>query len=254
LLGLFVVWQLAFLGLANLVGYLRFAAPQIPGQAAAVAEDVAPGWTRQEGHFWDLLHKVGAVTDFWAHLTEQGQFWRMYHDLAVVSNLPFVEITYAVDPHASSPAYETQILSSDPALADSSSYFRLGTLRLDHVDAHMIPALSEGETDQTNEARAREIAAFVGASPSLVRHYLACRVRQWRARNPDVPEPEQVVLWLRRYWINPPGSPDVWDGPEEVPIARWLPGVEDVSQSLEVYNPVTGQFEALAASEHQEGQ
>jgi hypothetical protein len=254
LLGLFVVWQLAFLGLANLVGYLRFAAPQLPGQAAAVAEDVAPGWTAQEGHFWDLLHKVGAVTDFWAHLTEQGQFWRMYHELPVVSTLPFIEISSAGEADASSPDEGPQILLSDPALADPYGYFRLGTLRLDHVNAFVIPDLSEGEAEEKNEARAREIAAFVGASPTLIRNYLACWVRHWRARHPDTPQPEQVVLWLRRYPINPPGSPTVWGEPEEVPIARWLPGVEDVSQSVEVFNPVTGQFEALAASEqHEEG-
>jgi hypothetical protein len=292
LLGLFVLWQLLFLAVGHLLSYALYAADKLPAAGTAVAEEVAPGWTSGQGNFWDLLQRVSSVTDFWGDVTAQRCFWEMYTPPSVVAYLPSLAISYPVEPEpgdweaaalgsavwawagpretvadcclalwlAHSPlpppaAYETVVWPSDNEPSDTRSYFRLVRPRFGKVDQIILDgAPDEGDesNQEGNEDRARAIAEVVGSQALRVRNYLVCRLRQVRALFPGLPEPEEVILSLRRYWINPPGSPDLWYEPRDMLVVRWFPREKDLQRSLEVYNPASGQFEPLAAPEEPE--
>jgi hypothetical protein len=284
LLGAFVVWQLLFLFVANAVSYVQYAGSRVPPQGTAVADEVAPGWAAGQGHVWDLLQKVRGVTNLWADLTEQPQFWRMYSDQIEASDVPVIEITYTVEAHPDQavavmglaapgsaaplapqvavaswvalldvdpPVYETVHYPSDHEPADHP--IRFVGVRFSKVEQWVVPGLIdvEGESqERQNEVWASAIAEFVVGHQRLIRNFLAYRLRQAQAAYPDLPrQPGEVVLLARRYRINPPGSPAIWSEPRTVPVARWSPGVRDLTRSLEAYNPATGRFEALPAPE-----
>jgi hypothetical protein len=288
LLGAFVLWQLVYLAAGCLGSYFQHLAVDFPAEQRASAEEVAPGWAGKQGHVWDLLQRVRAVTDFWGDLTEQTHVWAMYQTAPLVSDMPVIDITYPVEPDAevtgaailhsavwawSSPrgtvadcalalwlahspvvpsVSETVLWPSDYEPRDPRSYFRLGELRLSRLENWLVPQLplrGEESDEEWNELLAREIADFVGRRRQLIVNFLAYRVKQAYAQKRDMAEPEEVILSLRRYWTNPPGSPDIWSGPEDMPIARWLPGEEGPRLVLQAYNPATDRFEFLPSPE-----
>ncbi|MBI2805348.1 MAG: HTTM domain-containing protein [Planctomycetes bacterium] len=238
-LGWFIVWQLVYLAAANIGGFLLQAVPQSPEQNGAEAKEDSPGLA--------LVRKVITVTDFWGDLSQQPQGWVMYDVVPAFVNLPFLEVRQAVDRPDSPREWKTRVLPSDLQPANLNRYFRFGRPRLTNVEEHVIPPLSDrtDNAEETNQAWAKEIASFVLENQVLIRNYIACRVRHARADSPDFPEPDEVILYRRHYRVNEPGSPTIWNEPEDVPIARWLPGVEDIGRSLQPYNPATRRFETL---------
>jgi hypothetical protein len=280
-LGVFIVWQLLFLPAANLCGVLTEARNRLAewpplGQAA-------PEWTRGRGTLHRTTEAVAGVTARWAEVTGQPQSWSLFApevgpDVAFVA----VELRWDDDPlPVSAPcrrlaplaasnilewlALQTAalrgerpdvpspvLLLSDNEPADPHAYFRLGRFRLrryeDNID--LILDNPEGKpTERMADAWNQKIEVQVWRAGSCHLAYLRWRRESFRRAHPDLPPPRQVLLYTRTYRIPEPGSnPWDWQGPEQLPLLRWRPGVSlpPGESSLERYNPVVPRFEKFS--------
>ena len=249
LLGLFVLWQVVFLGVGNVVSYLRYASEQVLEEDREGADEIAPDWASQKGHLWDLQQKVGALPRLWGQLTAQELFWGMYMSAPRMTDLPAVELRFRHDPDFPSGRTEKLMSYSDYEPADPNRYFRFGERRASRFEQTVVPRLEprdELSAEERNQEWATAIAKFVSDEHPLIRAYLHCRVRRMRAQNPGLPQPDEVVLYVRQFRVNPPEeAPPIWQGPVTIPIARWRPGKDGRNRALEAYNPATRRFEVL---------
>src|SRR5713101_5085943 len=78
LLGLFILGQLFFLFASNLLGILQESKDNLPEHWKAPIERLAPGFTKQEGHVWELTETLTRLTKMWDHVTGQAQSWSLF--------------------------------------------------------------------------------------------------------------------------------------------------------------------------------
>ena len=90
----------------------------------------------------------------------------------------------------------------------------------------------------------RHLPDRVRDNRELVRHWLAWKMRQYRAANPGVPLPVEVVMIFRYIPTRLPDEDRAAPRKPafERPFARWFP-----SGSLEGYDPVAKRFVSLKA-------
>jgi hypothetical protein len=125
---------------------------------------------------------------------------------------------------------------SDNLPDDIERFVRLGNFRLRRYEGSVGVSL-----------RADGTAAFVAQEWDVIQAYLRWRLQAYLARHPDRPCPRQVILYRYHYDIPEPGSdgPFAWDGPENVPVARWRPAAPGYFSyyPVEAYNAAAGEFE-----------
>jgi hypothetical protein len=103
LLGLFILWQLFFLVVANLIDPLKEELPRhlskLPPRIKEVVEVVAPGLIEKKGQLYDSFEVVTNVTKRWGQTTGQVQSWSLFAP-DVTSEITFVavELRWDVDP------------------------------------------------------------------------------------------------------------------------------------------------------------
>src|ERR1700730_15242842 len=78
LLGLFILGQLFFLFASNFLGILQESKNDPPERWKAPIERLAPGFTKQEGHVWELTETLTRLTKMWDHVTGQAQNWSLF--------------------------------------------------------------------------------------------------------------------------------------------------------------------------------
>jgi hypothetical protein len=245
LLGLFVLWQLAFLAVANVV---EFVPHRPPGRDELIdfPEPLA-GSERPPG----VAHALATVTDRWAELTGQYQVWWLFAPgFPPQAAFPAVELRWAgrTEP--------VRLLSpSEPA--DPHAYFRPpgSADRAFHYEVRLGLVLLHWD-----EATAGDDADFwrafhrerVSRQWKSIRAYLRLRLREWQASHPDAPPPDEAVLLLRLYRTPAPDA-HPWSpaGPVERPLARWRPAEDGPPDELlvEVYEPFARRFERLPRPE-----
>jgi hypothetical protein len=280
-LGLFILWQLWFLLTANFVGLAQDTRDSLQAPAAEVVEELAPGWTSNEGAAHKAAAALTAVTERWAQLTGQWQGWSLFApDLGDECPFPVVELRWdeagpwevgsvvaalgpgralgvvalagAVRPGGPGPARDTVLLPSPNEPADPQHYFRLGHFRLRRFEGWVTPVLARRADEAEVPARARWLALtdrHLRREWPAVRAYLRWRTDEYLRDHPGRPAPRQVILHVRRYHIAAPqeAGPSPWDAPESRPVARWRPGraVSPEYLPVEMYNPVPETFEWL---------
>src|SRR5438046_2413723 len=77
-LGIFILGQLVFLILSNLIGLYQEAPSRLNPEMAKVVERVAPGTTSQTGHGWKIPDEASTALRRWAQLTAQDQNWSLF--------------------------------------------------------------------------------------------------------------------------------------------------------------------------------
>ncbi len=279
LVGVFIVWQLIYLVLSNVLSLQ----PQIrhfldkPGaspkakRVAAVVDNLAPGWLQGEGHSTNLATGLKSVTDFWSHVSGQRQKWSMYAPkTAHCSVFPVVEFHVPAKDAPGMTSYCTSLIATSPLAAvvvaeawqsgsweqvyqvasenepvDIHQFTRWGECRTNRVEIFVkihMPYLEDRPEAVRKEVVRRLLRRVLSQNPAFVKTYLKWHMRKFAGKHPDLPPPTKVTLLQHEYRITPPEeSGKTWRGPSRLSLARWRPG----SDMLQVYNPWTDGFEPL---------
>ncbi len=98
-LGLFILGQLAFLILSNLIGLYQDAQSRIDPAVATVIDRVVPGYAGQTGHAWKTPDELSTALRRWAQLTGQDQSWSLFApNVAKVTGFPAVVFVWEDPP------------------------------------------------------------------------------------------------------------------------------------------------------------
>jgi len=131
-------------------------------------------------------------------------------------------------------------------------YVKFGRFRLRRYESNIDVSLAspDKEPDAVVDSWRENIEDRVRDRWRLIEAYLQWQLRRWSQKHPDLPQPKQVILWVRLYRVPPPEdapSPWTWQGPEWHPVARWQPDAERQSGLLpvEMFNPVVDRFETV---------
>jgi hypothetical protein len=265
-LGLFVLGQLAFLVLANVINlaidvqknpeYLPAALRPPDWQSEKTSR--LPDWFQKKGHLNDAMQTVRELTKRWEEVTGQPQNWCLFApNIGRYNTFVAVELRWEDDPRdeAAGPLlmpYQSELLLSDNEPEDPNDYFRWGKFRLRKYESMLDPYLhfrgSHEPLSVAAERWQRYISAKVGKEWDTIWAYLRWRTRRFMARHPDRPMPRQVILLVRNYTIPEPGRYKPWGPPHTIPVARWRPDVKLNRDyyPVERYNPMTVNTDALS--------
>jgi hypothetical protein len=282
LLGLFILWQLFFLLSFNLLSLLQRVREF--WQDKPSAEAVAPEWLHEKGRVTDVERAVIGVTTRWAEVSGQPQNWSLFAP-NVTSIIPFVAVEFSWDEEPGSRddrseiqkierrltdlirtgdvqapppspwrqhAQASVVLLSANEPSDVRRYAKFGRFRLRRYESNIDVSLAspDKEPDAVVDSWRENIEDRVRDRWRLIEAYLQWQLRRWSQKHPDLPQPKQVILWVRLYRVPPPEdapSPWTWQGPEWHPIARWQPDAERQPGLLpvEMFNPVVDRFETV---------
>jgi hypothetical protein len=254
LLGLFVVWQLIFLGASNLLAFFPHAEPA-EGELSDARN--APLPANDSGPWQSAIDLGLEATSRWAGYTGQIQAWWLFApEFPNQATFPTVELRWD-DPESSEnteslPKLVRLTSSLEPP--DPQSYFRPWPSddRLFHYEARlgliMLPwhkELLEEEPELWREA----LQTRVQRQWRSMRAYLRWCVRRYQDDHPESPPPRQAVLLISIYRTPDPGQrPTTWGGPDVQPLARWLPEREGNHACLPIqaWNPLVNRFVDLS--------
>ncbi len=270
-LGLFIVWQIFFLVMANSVEFLQDIHSRVTKKPCVILDRLTPGWRTKRGHFWQTQQSLLAVKDFWGQLTGQEQTWQVFApEVFKDTHLPAValrwekRVTFAdalANLAAGNVLEQMVLLQSTPEQSrekvwlspyepkDIHHYFRFGDLRNQRTDFFVVVDLIpiEDESEQMgNKLWAKQIERFVRRNRKLIRGYLRWKTADILRKNKSLKPPAEVILLQRRYHLNPPyQDPPHREGPLVLPLVRWKLGDDAEKNSLEAFDPQSGTFSAV---------
>src|SRR5262249_24189763 len=133
--------------------------------------------------------------------------------------------------------------------------FRVGHFRLRRYESNLDVALYLEPGESTEQPRVLEDWEDKGRRKlrrdwDCLMPYLKWRLRGFQERHPDAPQPTQVIILARTYYILAPPGPEPWHWDMEGPhtIARWLPNrkPEEGYVPVQIYNFSNARFENLS--------
>ena len=243
--GLFALWQMAFLVGDNAIDF-------IPRRPAPTDINPSMRFYQEYGAFTSVeplqrgVEKVGDVLDFWSEITGQQQGWSLF-----APGFPPHTIFPAVEFHFPDGTSETLRSPYEPPDLNA-----LGVRApLVHTRMYNIEIQFAVNGWVCTEESLRDRPEVWKAMPNTVRDghaatlaWLKWRTRAFKAAHPDRGEPGEVVLKFRYIPTPLPNEPRGWTKPiTERPYARWKPGTppEPGFLELEGYDPVAKQFVRL---------
>ena len=246
LVGLFALWQFAFVPLTNLLEF-------VPLRPTRFDTDPPNETTQRWGRFTDVetlqksVEVVGYVLAGWGEVTGQEQGWNMFTPaFPPYTVVPVAEFHF---PDGTTDRIHSRFEPADPANPPP----RVPMLhdREFNYEANIVmPAWDcDAKAIAENPEKWRRLPEKVRGNANLIYRWLDWRLRQYRAAHPDRPAPTEVVLVLRYLPTPlPDGQPDVPPRTTfERPFARWRPGdrVEAGYMPLEGYDPVARRYVRL---------
>ena len=78
LLGVFILFQLAFLVVANLLGFVQWVPTEVTGEPKKLISRVAPDFANESGHGWQWADQLETNIRRWTQLTGQDQAWSLF--------------------------------------------------------------------------------------------------------------------------------------------------------------------------------
>lgn len=246
LLGLVILFQLAFLLLSNTLSIVKTARDHL------ATDPISLPW----------LDPIATGLNHWAQFTGQEQDWRLFAPtvtrtpafpvviLFFEDEMPdFVKLKhdarngFHVDPNRIS--VRRFILHSDNEPADIQTFFRVGKSRLRRVE-NLLCVLPLGKTGETREQAAARMNENVGSLrhqyEELAIAYMKQRIKDRHSQHQDEPKPRQVVLGQRSFRVHDPEERVGWDGPFFVPLLRW--NLADPEHHLDVFDFAVGKFKS----------
>lgn len=251
MLGLFILCQLFFLVVSNILGFIRGEAVELKDEPKKLANRLAPKFVDEEGHLWSWSKSAEVPLRRWMQLTGQDQDWSLFSPSAgKATGFPVVLLLWTDAPSIpgskldfdakngfhlvtpwNPPAANADVawLRSENAPADPSHFVRFGKARLRRYEgefwANVLPY--EKPREQAAEQLTRRMQQVVNDSREAAVQYLKWRIRSWRRAHPDDPPPAQAILFEQFFRIHGPDEGHGWDGPFLVPQLRLVLGTPD---------------------------
>jgi hypothetical protein len=250
LLGAFIVWQLTYLLFGNLLGLLGDSRPDVDELTEG------PYYPKPGGADGQVREAVNLLTGLcvrWGEVTGQAQRWSLF-----APRVPAQGVFLTVELRWSAPAERVVRLPSPFEPAGSLPHFlplpdrdraynyeaRLGLVAA-AWDEHVVSEYPEEWRAETSDR--------VRTQWKSLRAYLRQRLREFQHAHPGTPPPAEVVLLARVYRIPPPAqAPWAWEGPRELPLARWRPAADPPPAGwlpVEAYDPQAHDFVRLPAED-----
>jgi len=277
ILGLFIVGQLAFLLLSNLLGFVQWFNSTYVAEWGPLVQRVAPRFAEEKGHGWQWCEQLEKPMRTWTQLTLQDQAWSLFApNPGTETGFPGLLLSDKADDsgrHNWTHLFDAQIghhvlapeptsdvvLLSDNEPADIREFFRMGTYRVRRYEGTMYittrrstvknePGQVPEERLETPDELAQRLTRRTHKLASDYREstlaYMKWRLKAWRQAHPDEKMPAQVILFQRSYRIHQLDEPPGWDGPFVVPILRWRPqaGQADANVVLDSYDFMQHRF------------
>jgi hypothetical protein len=240
LVGALALWQIVFPVLANAWEFV----PRRPTPADSYPELSS---TQRWGRFTALdgvqyaSEVAGDVFTFWGEVTGQEQGWNMFTpDFPPYTVVPIAELHFANGTTARVPS---RFAPGDPE--HPGMRWPLVHDREFNYEANITMIGWNGEKPEVGA----RLPDRVRDNNELLAHWLAWKVRLYRAAHPGTPEPHEVVMIFHHIPTRPPGEgagtprkPSF-----ERPFARWFPAGPRRPEflPLEGYDPVANRFVPL---------
>ncbi len=254
MLGGFILFQLAFLITANLLGFGLWVPSRTTDQSRKILRQAAPDVVGKHGHGWEWGTQVETNVRRWTQLTLQDQEWSLFAPtVGKATGFPCVLLVWAnVDPeepfppgtqfeydpkngiHLSAPWNPpsdqdrppgTEMLLSKNEPKNINSFMRINNCRVRRYEGQLFLNLQPNEDEEYDHLAARVtdlVRDLTKDYHDQTFAYLRWRLKEWTAANPNEPQPKQVILFERFYRILPPGEERGWQR-ALYPIARWQP-------------------------------
>lgn len=233
LLGLFILFQLAFLIVGNSLGLLRSVGPDhLKDEPKKLANRLAPNFADEEGHLWSWSEKLEAGTRRWMQLTGQDQDWSLFSSAGKATGYPVVLLLWS-DPPAAGPSIPGSKLEynakdgfnlitpwdppaenvnvvwlpSENAPRDPNNYFQFGKMRVRKYEGefYMDVGPYPDEPREIAEGRlTRRMKTLITDSHDPAKRYLQWRLKAWQREHPGEAPPRQAILLERYYRIHGP--------------------------------------------------
>jgi hypothetical protein len=249
--GLFVIWQLGFLLVSNILGCFPHGEPD-EGELSDSQRLPAPFTDREAGQ--EAVDFLGDVMDRWARGTGQIQIWSLFAPgFPKQATFPAVDLRWDAKPSGTPGPAPVRLLSSlDPC--DPACYHRLSLaadrffhyeIRLGLIYTDFNPESLQRSGDQWPRA----IAERIRRQRASIRAYLRWRMHSFQQEHPELRAADEVILSFRLYRTPPPESDLlVCFSPAEQPLVRWRPGATVAAGylDLEVFDPISKRFKPVA--------
>jgi hypothetical protein len=269
LLGGFILFQLAFLLLSNLLGFVKSIPKEMPEEPAKLMNRVAPHFVDGLGHGWQWSEQLETNLTSWMQLTGQDQEWALFapavgkgtgfpclvllwddkrfDDPAIQEELFTFDVKNGFHMRLDLLAPKARLLLSENEPKDVREYLRLGKCRLRRYEGQLYVNSQPREKETPDETAARvndSVRYLLKHYQELTRAYMQWRLKAWQSEHPDEPAPKQIILCERFYRIHEPTEAPGWDGPSLVPLIRWRPALDrpDGFRSLETFDFTTQRF------------
>jgi hypothetical protein len=260
LVGGFVVVQLVFLFAANLLPLF----PQRVSPQGELTDDITQaGRTFASDWLQTPLDVAGSAARQYGEATGQMQNWALFAPgIAPQATFPVVELTWEND-RPSGENYETRrvLLRSEFEPEDRQHFVHmdLSQSRLFNYEFRMTHPLwfcTDESLERMPELWQEWVPHRVSRQQRSLHAYLMWKVNCYAAEHPEEPVPNTAVLLVRCYRMKPPGSAAEELPPEDRPLVRLtsLPPTSGCRrptfggpETLEVFNPVTKEFQPVAA-------
>jgi hypothetical protein len=244
LLGLFVLFQLLYLPLSNVIQLVPRDLPQQHGELDSAVQ--REGTATSCRPIPVAVNGVGLAIDRWGELSGQAQRWSLFApDVARQSCFPVITC-YCVDRLN----YATVTLGPDTA-SETDHYFRWPSplcrlFAYESLLAVVYRNCSEVSLSQRQEEWGAAISERVRQQQNSLQAYFRWNLELFKKRYPDQPAPVEMVLHVLVMPSPKPGE-TVRPASFEVPLARWFPKRSPNQEFLavEAYDPTLKDFVRL---------
>lgn len=271
ILGWFILGQLAFLVVSNLLGLFTWVPTGVSAESQQRINQVLPQFGDQKGHAWEWSDEIQTAIRRYVQLTGQDQDWALFSTVGKYTGFPAVLLRwddatpedtsiaaaqFTFDPkngfHMQLGGEEprTEILQSDNEPKDVGAFFRFDKCRLRRVEGQLYVNAQPNNNESPEDAAARltrRIRKLAVDNHDAILAYMQWRLKTWQAAHPGQPAPKQVILLQRSYRIHDPDEARGWDGPMVLPLVRWLPKLQRSEHTyvLEAFDLTAKQFVVL---------
>jgi hypothetical protein len=257
LLGGFVVVQLVYLVAANLLPLF----PQRVATKGEMTDDFTfAGRTFKSGYLQTSLETANVATRKYGEATGQMQNWALFAPgIARQATFPVVELEWN---YGQIPRLVKLTSEFEPADPRHFAKFDLTQSRLFNYEFRMTQPLwfcTDESLASEPEFWQQWLALRAHRQRRSLHAYLRWKVRNYAKEHPAGLLPTAAVLYVRCYPIAPPGSSLAGnEPPRDRPFVRLasshrklieLPGEFGHAADLEVYDPITQQFQRLGPTD-----
>jgi hypothetical protein len=247
LLGVFVLFQLLFIPLANYIKLVPVRMPEHQGEIDGNLQVRLPTGAKCHEPMQSVFDATAWICTRWSEVSGQGQCWALFAGFGERASFPIVELRWTDGEHREPVRLKSHFEPADPT---QYFYWPESCCRMWNYDNRMtlIHFVMTPKLLPDPEKYRQECLNCVRDMRHSMSAYLRWKVDRYLSAHPDLPRPETVTLIARLFPDPLPGA-SFRDRPAafEIPLARWTPDhvTEPDEAPLEAWDPLTTKFVRL---------